>query len=235
MTLLSLCQDAATEIGIAHPSAIVGQTSVDARRLLLLAREEARSLLRRGWHQLLGAERTFTSVATETQTSILPSDFSHFIPGTFWNRSRHRPFVGPLTPQEWQQTKGWTTSPATDSFTQRADAILLNPVPSAGDTFAFGYVKNTFCQSSGGTAQSDWLTDSDVGVLPEELIRLGIIWRYKQSRGFATWQADYSKYEAEVRQRLMNDGPRRTLSMDGDADFGEVRRGFIVPEGDWML
>jgi len=231
MTLLTIIQDASAEIGLPRPTGVMAATDPTVRALLVAANEEGQALAKAHDWQALRAEQTFTSVATETQTSMIPAAFGHFIDGTFWNRTRRRPLRGPVSPQEWQRIKASTTSPVVDTFTYRNNNILISPVPSAGLTFAFEYVSENWCASSGGTGQTAWAADTDVGVLPERLIRLGIVWRFKQARGMS-YDADYSKYMYAIRETMAQDSPHDVV------DFADAARrgpGLVIPEGDWVL
>ena len=231
MTLLTIIQDACAEIGLPRPTGAMAATDPTVRALLVAANEEGAALAKAHDWQALRAEQTFTSVATETQTGILPAAFGRFVNGTFWNRTRRRPFRGPASPPEWQRIKASTTSPVFDTFTYRGDAILLNPVPSAGWTFAFEYISKYWCESSGGTGQTAWAADTDVTDLPERLIRMGIVWRFKQARGMS-YDADYSKYMYAVRETMAQEAPHAIIDFSMTTPRGP---GLVIPEGDWAL
>ena len=49
----------------------------------------------------------------------------------------------------------------------------------------FEYQSNEWCESSGGTGQTAWADDADVGVLDEELMLLGIEWRFRRAKGLS--------------------------------------------------
>ena len=128
--------------------------------------------------------------------------------------------------------KSWTTSPVPEIFRYRGGDILVQPVPTAGDTFAYEYVSTQWCESSGGTDQSAWAADADVGLLPERLMKLGIIWRWKAMKSFP-FETDYQLYESQVQQAILRDKPQRTVNMA----LGERTRrpGIVVPDGDWAV
>lgn len=232
MTLLSMIRDVCAEIGVPRPNAVCAATDPTMRALLSHAQEEGASTARLGAWQVLRKEKTFTSLATETQTNMVPADLARFVDGTFWNRTRRRPLRGPVSPQEWQQIKASTTSPVSDTFIVRGGDILINPTPSAGWTFAYEYMSTQWCESSLGTDQSVWTADTDVGLLPERLMKLGIIWRFKAQRGMA-FDADYSKWEFEVRNTLGQENTHGTLDMSGPR--GPTVPGINVQDGDWSV
>lgn len=231
MTLLTTIQSACRIIGLTAPSSFVGSTNLLAQELLECAQEEGFDLMRRGTWQVLTKERTFTTVASQTQTDIIPDDFDRFINETFWNRTRKRPLYGPVTPQEWQNLIAWTSSPIQDTFRMRGGDILVTPTPPAGETWAFEYISKNFCQSNTGTAQSAWAADTDTGILDERLMAAGIVWRYKAKKGLP-FETDFQKYESDVRQALVQDKPQRTINF-GYGKYMGRRPGVVIPEGDW--
>lgn len=234
LTLLQICQSAADEVGIMRPDAVIGSQAPEVQKLLRYAVKEGREVIKRGYWQGLRSEQTFTSLAQESQTNMIPTDFDRFVNETFWNRSRRRPLLGPVTPQQWQNIKAWTTSPVQDTFIVRGSNILISPVPAAGQTFAFEYISKNYCQSSGGTAQSVWTADTDTPRLPDEIFVLGVTWRYKQSEGLP-FENDLGAYEGQIKQYLTSDTAKRTISMSQSQVGMNGRPGVVVPEGDWSI
>jgi hypothetical protein len=234
MTLLTICADAADEIGITRPSSITGSQEPTDQKLFRYAKKEGRELLKRGYWQGVRQEQTFTTLAQETQTAMIPADFDRFVNETFWNRTRRRPLLGPVTPQQWQNLKAWTSSPVQDTFIIRGSDVLIDPAPPAGETLAFEYISSYYCTDSGGTPISVWTADTDLPRLPEELFILGIKWRFLEGEGLPFENA-LANYEAQVRQALTGDTAKRTVNMAARSPYGSPRPGIVVPEGDWSV
>jgi hypothetical protein len=234
MSLLTICQDAADQIGLRRPASVIGNNDREFRQLLNYAQLEGKELPTRGEWQGLRTPSTFTSLASEVQTGMIPTDFARFINETFWNRSRRRPLMGPVTSQQWQNIKAWTTSPLQDTFTVYGNDIYITPAPPAGQTLAFEYVSSNFCKSSVNVLQSAWAADTDTARIPEELFSTGIAWRFLEQAGQPRYVALQAKYETRVRQLLTNDQPRRTISLSQAPEYGRYP-GIIVPEGYWPV
>lgn len=229
MSLLTMLQSVADECGVARPQAVVAGTDATTRRLLTIANREGKSLAKLDW-PLLRKEKTFTSVNQETQTSAVPTDWGRFVDGTFWNRTETRPLAGPMSPQEWQNLKA-LNAPISDSFTYRGSDILIVPSPTAGRTMAYEYFSKNWCQSSGGTAQSAWAADTDTGILDEDLMARGIVWRFKKASGME-WVADFNDYMKEIRTSFTSSGPSASFDMSSDSWAGR-EPGVFVPPRDW--
>ena len=223
MTLLTIVQAACDMIALPAPVAVVGNGDAAIRILLACAQREGKQLARRWTWQRLARKATFTSVAQETQTGALPADYDgRFLAGTFWNTTLHRVVPGPLSPQEWQQRVSSVGQGPYPAFRIQGNNLLMNPPPVAGETHTFEYITSSFCVSASGTEQTAWAADTDTGLLDEELMLLGIIWRFKQSRGM-DYAEDMRTYEMEVTQAITRDGSRRTVNLSGDRDYDAPR------------
>lgn len=231
MTLLTMIQASARDIGITVPDTVIGNTNPMVQELLQCAQDEGFDLMRRGTWQEIRKQQTFLSTATEEQTNCIPTDLDRFIEESFWNRTRKRPLYGPVTPQEWQNLKAWTASPVVDTFCMRSNAILVIPTMTAGETCAFEYVSKNWCQSPALVAQDEWTADGDTGILSERIMQYGVIWRYRQKKGLP-WQADYDKWDSRCKVALGGNQPQRTINF-GDAGWTGRRPGITIPEGSW--
>jgi len=100
MSLLTICQNAADNIGIGKPATIIGNTDPAAQRLLQMARREGNNLsTRTNWVSMV-VENVF--ISNGTSDYLLPADFRSMINNTLWDRSRHWRMRGAMSPQQWQ-------------------------------------------------------------------------------------------------------------------------------------
>ena len=233
MTLLTLAQAACDIIGMPRPTSVMAGADQTARTMLSLAQREGRALARRWTWTALRKQQTFTTVAQTVQTGAVPSDFDRMVSETFWNRTDQLRVVGPVTPEEWQGLVASVALPIESAFQMRAGQIELYPVPTAGETYAYEYVSTQWCQSASGTGQTAWVADTDTGLLDEELTTLGLVWRFKQSRGL-DYAEDMTTYEEQVLQAMARDGTRRTARLAREIDYGAAHYP-MVPEGNWAV
>lgn len=230
MTLLSSCQDVARSIGLVVPSTIVTNTSDEtAVRLLAAAKKEGKALAKHGlgW-TILQKEYTFTTSASVASYSM-PSDFERFINQTQWDRANNWELRGPMTPQGWQRIKSGivTTGPRRRfriKASSQAKLLFIDPTPSeAGDTIAFEYLSNQWCQSSSGSAQSDWAADDDVIILDEHVFELGLEWRVRRAFGFP-YAEEMLEYKKQLDKVYAADGGAQAVYLDAENDpiIGDV-------------
>lgn len=234
MTLLTIVQNACNELGISAPSTVIGNADSQVKQLLALSNREGKSLAARnyeGWEELI-TEATHTTLNQADQgtiESIAPS-YKFIIGKTLFNRTTQRPLLGELSPQEWQLLQATPTSNVYDHFRIRGGNLLIDPIPDAGETLAFEYMSELWCESSGGTAQAAWEDDTDVGRLDEELLTLGLIWRWKAMKGFS-YKEEFNEYERQVADALVRNTPKPTLSLINSKS--QYQPGIFIPTGNW--
>ena len=185
MSLLSLIQGVADRVGAPLTATIIGSTDSNTRGLLALAQGEGKQLASRdnfAW-QVLQKEYTFQTVISQEAYS-LPSDFAKLMNETVYDRSRNRYVVGPIDYKTWNSQKAMLVTRVDPGFRLRGNQILIMPVPTAVSTIAFEYVSKNWCKSASDTEQNAWAADTDTGILDEDLMALGIVWRWLKSQGF---------------------------------------------------
>ena len=145
-TILQLAQDAAVDLGLnsGFTTLFAADDNGDTSNLKL-RRALARTVQTLGgydWQTLL-RERVFKTVAGQNQTGVIPADFLRFVPDTMWDRTSTWKIQGPLTAQDWQNTKAWRQAAVVPYFRETGNTIEFYPVPAANRTIAFEYVSNT--------------------------------------------------------------------------------------------
>lgn len=150
----------------------------------------------------------------------LPADFRSPVDNTMWDRSRFWSMRGPLSPQQWQLYKSSVIGRASIQrrfrFRRGPNATMIfsiDPVPTDnGSQLVFEYVSNAWCESISGTPQTSWQADTDVGILDEYLIQLGLTWRVLRRKGLA-YSEELDEYEREVSKTMSKDGGAAILDL----------------------
>lgn len=231
MTLLTVIKDACDTLGITRPTTAYASTDQQILQLVGLAQREGKELAKRHTWQAITKEKTFTSTAAETQVGAIPDDFDRFIDETFYNRSQTRGVQGPLSAIEWQFNKSVVASTIIQAFRQRGNAILITPTPAAGETFAYEYVSRNWCESNTSVEQPGWAADTDTGLLSEELMTLGIVWRWQKAKGL-DYAESFRTYEMQVAQVISRDGGKPRLNVGRTGSIRSARAPY-VPDGSW--
>ena len=232
MTLLTIIEGAADEIGIERPATVISNTDPQVRQLLRAASQEGKHLASVYDWEILQKEGSVTTAAQESQgvMTTIASDFDRFANDTMWNRTTSEKVFGPLTDVQWQRVKADVTSGVTNWFRIRGGTLLFHPSPAASQSVKFEYYsKNWVDLNSGATPAaadgSDFNNDANTVVFDEELVTLGVTFRWLQGRGL-----DFSTSLAHYRERLEiirgQDGAKPNIDMGG-VEYGYL--GVNVP------
>jgi hypothetical protein len=182
--------------------------------------------------QALQAEASFVTTATESQgaiTTIAPG-FKYIIDGTIWDRTKRLPVYGSLDPQTWQNFKSWGVTSPFPKYRVRGGLLLLMPIPAVGDSYYFEYQTQYWATSANGSVlKNAFSADDDVSLLDEKLITAGLIWRWKQAKGFE-YAEDFRKYQIRATTAIARDVGRPTIDMGRKTD---ARTGIVIPIGSW--
>jgi hypothetical protein len=200
-TLIELAQQLAPEISITAPSAIVGSTTPDYVKALLFLNKTCEELERRvDWGFL---EKTVSLVGTGAAVVFdLPSDFSRPIMGLVVTVSGLVPVRGGLSADEWAALPSQGGTPR--FFRIKGKTIEFWPYLNNGASALVRYQSKNW-----NGAANKWLTDGDSVLLPEDLILMGTIARWRRSIGqnFADHAAEF---EAILKDRSEFDERMRT-------------------------
>lgn len=236
MTTLTIVQQACLRVGLPQPNAVVTSTDSQVLQLLALLNQEGQALAERYPWQALINEATHTSLATESQgliTSIATNGFKYILNDTIWNRTEQRPIYGSVSPEEWQMLKASPVTGPYEQFRLRGGYLIINPTPTAGQTWAFEYVSKNWCTDSGGSTYRDaFAADADVALLDETILMLGLIWRWKMYKGLE-YAEHFRDYETQVANAMARDKVAPVLSMDGSVRT--KLHGTLIPVGNWDL
>lgn len=184
MTLLSIANAVADETHGPRPATIAGNTDPDAQNMLQLINKVGKRLMRiYPWNELR-KEQTFTSIAAETQTGAIPTDFDRFVAETCWNRASNNLISGPISPVEWNGLKTQTYNSNTQKFIYRGGAFSTTPALDAGSTIAYEYImKNWATDTTGATPKAAMSVDTDLSLLDDDLIIAFVKFEWLKDQG----------------------------------------------------
>ena len=217
MSLLTIAQAVADYTGFERPTSVVGNTDPIARQLLAFINRQGKQLMRANNWPILLKEHTFNTV-NGTQSYALPTDFDRSLDGTVYNRTDTDQMTGPITPQQYALDRyGTAASGITQKFRFKASSNALKfditPTPTSAESLGYEYVSSHWNQTSGGTSQAAMAADTDIGILDETLIEMGVTWMFKQAHGL-TYDEDFRQYQLELRQSISRAGGAPVISLD---------------------
>jgi hypothetical protein len=233
MTLLTICQDAAKLIGITAPDSVTSSTDTSTIQLEACANQEGRAQVQKYAWEVLIQEGSLTTKAAESQGAMttIATDFGRFSNQTLWNRTTDRQYFGPITAAEWQRILAVVSGGITNYFRIRGGNLLMHPTPTAGESVKFEYVSKNWVDTSGGTtANADKFSgDSQTTVLEEELVILGVVWRFLKIKGLP-YEQQFIDYQNRLAEYSNHDGASPMLRMAGPS---RVILALNEPEGNF--
>lgn len=235
-TLLTIVQEFCGRTNISVPLSVLGSTDPQVIQVSRLLEEEGVDLAQRYDWEELTQEGTFVSVAANSQGAIadLADDgFRSIKNETFWDRSSTLPVLGPLSSKEWQTLQAVANTGPRYYYRLRGGNLLITPAPSAGLNFYFEYVSKNWIESVDMTTKARFSADSDVVLLDNDLLTMGLRWRWKKEKGFE-YAEDFRTYEEQVAAAMGRDGSKPTLNMGRNENYA-ARPGIFVPIGSWNV
>ena len=217
MTLLTICQDAANIIGIPSPAAVTSSSDTSVIQLLSSANEEGKALVQSYPWNVLTKEGSFTTAAAESQGAMttIASDFGRFTNNTMWNRTTDRKYYGPITAAQWQRLKATVSDGVTNYFRIRGGLLIIHPTATVSQSVFFEYISKNWVIASGSSANADKFSgDSQTSVLSEDLVTLGVVWRFLKIKGLP-YDQQYIEYQKRLASNQMQDGAKTILHMGG--------------------
>lgn len=162
------------------------------------------------------ATATGVSFTASVDRYAFPTDINYWINRTGWDRTRKWELMGPVTAREWQFLKsGYPATGFLYRFRVMAGYVYVDPPPTSVSRIVFEYYTRNWCQSSGGSAQSVWAADTDVPLLPDSLISLGLKWRFLRAKGL-DYEQEARTYEDAVERAIGRAGQGRDLPMNSN-------------------
>lgn len=235
MNLLSLIIKFCRRTGIPIPATVFGSSDNQILQIMALLEEEVNDLASRHTWQGLTQEASHTTIASEDQGDIdtLDPGFRFIRNNTIWDTTDELPVLGPLSGSQWQAIKAVLANGPRFQFRFRGNHLLVNPVPAAGHVWKFEYLsKYAILDVNTVTTKEFFTADTDTFLVPDQLLLLGLRWRWAQQKGLDYGEL-FNTYERQVKDAMGRDGGSKLLRMDGEER--EMKPGIFVPNGNWTV
>lgn len=190
MTLLTIAQGLARDVGLAIPSQVIGSPERTWKEAAKFASMTGEELARRVDWGVLTATATLTGDGTALAHS-LPAGFGRIAQGAAVFSGTG--IVRPLTQAEWATLPAMEGTPR--YFILRENVLRLWPYLADSETVSVAYQGDLWCDN--GTAE--FASDDDAPLMDEELFLKGLIVRWRRQKGM-----EYADYEAEYESSLQD-------------------------------
>jgi hypothetical protein len=146
MSLATAVQNVANEAGYTVESGVTNSTETTTKQLRVIAQRINREIADAFPWSKMYASASITLVAGQA-TYALPSAFSWYHYETFWNSSTRWRILGPMSPQEYAEIRGYGLNTTVyQRFQIRGltnNELLISPTPTAsqnGNVIIFEYI-----------------------------------------------------------------------------------------------
>lgn len=210
MTILTVCQSVASDIGLTVPTAVMSSTTREHVELAALANRSAKALAKgHDWSRLKTLE-TLTGDGTTTQFTQ-PSDYARMLKkAQIWSTSLEGPLRHIADTDEWLGLDVKSYDFVVNAWTIIGSNVELKPALGSTVTAYYYYITNLVVQPVSGSNKTDFTSDDDTFLLDEEMLTLEMIWRWKAKKGFA-YAEDMVNAESHKAREITNDAGSRML------------------------
>jgi hypothetical protein len=160
MTLATAVASVAAEAGYTVDANIISSTETTTKQLLAIAQRINREMSDQYPWPKMYASGSITLVGGQA-TYALPAAFSYYHYETFWNSSNRWRILGPMSPQEYAEVRGYGLNTTVyQRFQIRGltnSELLISPTPSAaqdGDIIIFEYIADRCVKPKTWTAST---------------------------------------------------------------------------------
>ncbi len=233
MSLLTLIQNTASSVGITAPSVVITSTDANVVTLLALANTSGKDLAKAyAWQEMTQYSGTILATGTlliGTITSIFGASFDRIVNQTLWDTSTRLPIDGPINIQQWQQYQASNVVGPPYQFIIYNNQFRIGPTAlAANDVITCYFMTKNWCQSAALVGQAAWAADDDTAIIPEELLKLDLIWRWKAKNGLA-YAEDMETAQRQFETYTAQNTPARILFLGGRNILYPAN----IPEGYW--
>lgn len=233
MTVLSVVQQASLKIGVARPDQLFAGTTRVLQELQEAVIETAKMIAfdtGHDWSKLktLG---TFTGDGVALGFN-LPSDYRKMLKkARLWPiNSPYAPYTHYADTDSWLGTQVQSFQPLIGAWTIIGEQVQIrvggnNAAVATGDTVQFYYITNNMAKDAGGTPKAEFTIDTDVFRLDERLLKLGLIYKWKQAKG-QDYTEEMSDYENALFQLIGTDKGSNIIIVGSQRAPGDLNFAF---------
>ena len=221
MSLLTSVQNAMSLCGLSAPAQALTSTDVTVQQFVAFAQLEVDTTFTDfNWRN---ARIDFAINGDGTSTLWpLPTDWERIVPGQALWSSKYPsiPLQGPISETEMLALKALPVMPVRPVWRLIGGMIEVWPALDNGEEVnGVYYSTNPISSEDGLTRKLAWTADSDFPLFPEIILRLGVRWRWKASKGL-DYGEDFRSWNMEREKRAGHELGARVVQMSNTYNLG---------------
>jgi hypothetical protein len=219
-------QAAARRLMGQKPGTFFGSSGAFEQEIADLINDVARDIARHQDWQALVRIATVTGDGTTTDFA-LPDDYDRMLQNTeaqdlqswFWGYGSFSDINTFLR----FQAMGFTPFPG--GWIIYGNRLRFSPAPGTGQTATYPYITNQWALAENTNPKSEFTADTDSFVLDEDLLTLGLIWRWRDNKGLPA-DGDIELYNSALSERGTKDRGSRIIRRNSRRGFPGTRAGW---------
>lgn len=234
MSVLAAMQAAAQRLVGYKPTTFFGSSETFENDLCDLVNEVATDAMEyRDWQALT---RIYDLTGDGTTTAFpLPADYdrmlidSEILDGPSWLFGFTH--IADMNQFIFLRERGFQPTPG--GWSIFGDMLNFVPTPSANQTATFPYITKNVVRISGGNVSNDkpsFTDDTDSFLLPERLLTLGLVWKFRQNKGLMR-EGDDTAYADALSFYGAKDGGSNVIRRSSRLRFGNIPLAWPWPLG----
>lgn len=206
MTVLSACQEAAIELSQTEPTSLFSTTDRFAKELRVQANKSAVAIMKAYDWQVLTKRATITGDGTATSFD-LPSDYDRMAAKTnLASSSTNVDLVKATDLDQWDYFLNHMSTTTPGYWIVLGGELQVMPAPATGVVHSYYYISRNLVSGN----QASFAADADTFLLPERLLTLSIIWRWRASKRLE-YAEDMKNFEIAFSEETATDKGSRIL------------------------
>lgn len=209
-TVLAITKRVAPAIGIEVPTVLYGSTIREQVELAELANDTAEAIAKAHEWQALKTLHTLNGDGS-TEDFALPADYDRMPKDQkLWSSRIQTPLTHVTSTDRWLELDIRSYGFVIGVWSLFGDQVHIKPAMVATETAKFYYLSARYAKDSGGTAKAAFSADDDTFRLNDRLLRLGMIWKWKENKGLP-YGEDMADYEDALSEEISADKGARIL------------------------
>jgi hypothetical protein len=206
MTVLSACQEAAIELSQTEPTTLFSTTDRFAKELRVQANKSAVAIMKAYDWQAMTRRATITGDGSDTSFA-LPDDYDRMAKKTnLASSSTNVDLIKAEDLDQWDYFNNHMSTTTPGYWIVLGGELQIMPAPGTGVVHSYYYISKNVVSGN----QAAFTADTDTFLLPERLLTLSIIWRWRASKRME-YAEDMRNFEIAFGEEAATDKGSRIL------------------------
>jgi hypothetical protein len=226
MSLLEIVQRTARRLSLPVPTVAFSSTDPTWMQGVEILQDLGEELAQKDW-EVLRTSKSITISAVNFHAEPLPADWSNIREdGRIFRNITFQPLIGPLLSSEWEQITIYGAGFIPGAWRLFNNAINIYGV-AVGEVVQLEYTSRYWItDGSGMNPKATWTADTDLPKFSDQLLRLGLQWKWKRAKGF-DYGEEKDAFEKMVESNIGDDRGLRTIQT------ARVMRGSDLADNTW--